>query len=309
MTLREPPKRREASRIAGRFIGLLVLLAVFALVVWTAATNQQAQAVERADPAIVAPGEFVAVAGGSVHFRSFGDDGPVTVFVHPDTVAGGSVLGAIAEQLGEERRAIVPDLFGFGFSSRPTNPGRLLSTTGQAETLAAFLEERELTAVDLVGFGWGGEVAVEVAATRPELVRSLVLVDTPSLPVPEGDDHRWEAMPLGVGTAFAYTFEGAGPRAEARFLAECPSWGRCDEQAFREAATVPGTSRSIWARRASSPAMVATSRLDSLTVPVTVVAVDVGRVAAEELASRFPDAEMVAVEADGLAEVLSGNQE
>lgn len=309
MTLREPPKRREASRIAGRFIGLLVLLAAFALVVWTAATKEQAEAVERSDPAVLAPGEHLGVAGGSVHFRSYGRGDPVTVLVHPDTVAGGSILDAVAVQLGDDREVVVPDLFGFGFSSRSTTPGRLLSTTGQAETLAAFLEERGATAADLVGFGWGGEVAVELAATRPELVRSLTLVDTVDLPVPPADQHRWEAMPFGVGEAFAYTLEGAAPRAEAQFVAECPSWGSCDEKSFRDAATIPGTSRSIWARRASSPAMVATSRLDSLALPVTVVAVDIDRSDAEELATRFPEGRAVAVAASGLVGVLSGNEE
>ena len=309
MTLREPPKRREASRIAGRFIGLLVLLAVFSLVVWTAATIQQARAVERSDPAVVAPGEFAAVAGGSIHYRKFGEGGPVVVLVHPDTVAGGAVLVSLARQLGDDHLVLVPDLFGFGFSSRPVTPGRLQSTTGQAETLAAFIDEQGVSGVHLVGFGWGGEVATEMAVIRPELVQRLTLVDTPDLPMPGRDDHRWQSLPLGVGEAFAYTFDGAGPRSEARFLALCPSWGTCDEKEFRDAATVPQTSRSIWARRASSPAMVATSRLDSMSAPVTVVAVDVGLVAAQDLASRFPAGEAIRADAAELAVVLSGDQQ
>src|SRR5690606_13908411 len=77
----------------------------------------------------------------------------------------------------------------------------------------------------------------------------------------------------------------------------------------RDAATVPQTSRSIWARRASSPAMVATSRLDSMSAPVTVVAVDVGLVAAQDLASRFPAGEAIRADAAELAVVLSGDQQ
>lgn len=309
MTLREPPKKPQASRIAGRFIGLLVLLAFFALVVWTAATNQQASAVERSDPVVHAPGEYVAVAGGSVHFETRGDGGPVMVLVHPDTLAGGAVLTALVEEVSVERRVVVPDLFGFGFSARPTEPGRLLTTTGQAETLAEFLDERGLSAVDMVGFGWGGEVAVEVAVTRPELVATLTMVDTPNLPVEQADEHRWEALPFGVGEAFSYTFEGAAPRAESRFQTGCPSWATCDLETFRNVAAVPGTARSIWARRASTPAMVATSRLDSLTMPVRILTVDTSQAAARDLASRLRGAEPVRVDVADLSAVLLGDQE
>lgn len=55
--------------------------------------------------------------------------------------------------------------------------------------------------------------------------------------------------------------------------------------------------------------MVATSRLDSLALPVTVVAVDIDRSDAEELATRFPEGRAVAVAASGLVGVLSGNEE
>src|SRR5690606_21898412 len=162
VTRREPPKRREASRSAGRFIGVLVLLAGFALVVRTAATLPQARAVERSDPAVPAHREFAAGAGGSVHYRTFGEGAPVVVLVHPDTVAGGAVLVSLARQLGDDHLVLVPDLFGFGFSSRRVTPGRLQSTTGQAETLAAFIDEQGVSGVHLVVFGWGGEFATEM---------------------------------------------------------------------------------------------------------------------------------------------------
>lgn len=38
--------------------------------------------------------------------------------------------------------------------------------------------------VDWVGTAWGGHVGMELAATRPELVRSLVAISAPTFPVP-----------------------------------------------------------------------------------------------------------------------------
>lgn len=297
MTLREPPKVRRTANLIGRLVGVALLLGAFALVVWTAATNQQAAAIERSDPLVHAPGEHVAAGSGLFHVRSFGS-GPTTLFVHYDTVAGGAPLSPIAEAMAQTgRRVIVPDLIGFGFSSRPDQPGRFLSTTGLTESLAGLLDEMELGAVQVVGFGWGGEVAAELAVTRPDLVTRLVLVDTPGLPVPADRWHALGALPLGVGEAVSYTREGAGTQAEQRFGSDCPTWSDCTDpqvmEEYRRAAEVPGTARAIWARRASQRATVAATRLGEVDVPVTVVYVDQSREEADELAVRFNDARSV----------------
>ncbi|HEX2153873.1 MAG TPA: alpha/beta fold hydrolase [Acidimicrobiia bacterium] len=310
MTLREPPKERRAANIVGRFVGLLVLLAVFAVVIWATATNQQAAAIQRSDPSIHAPGRHVAVPGAVLHVRTVGE-GTDTLLVHYDTVAGGVPLIGIAEELASTgRRVTVPDLEGFGFSSRPDEPGRRLSTTGHAETLASLLEESGLVDLEVVGFGWGGEVATELAVIRPDLVGRLILVDTSALPVPDGEWHSFEGMPLGLGEAAAYTFSGASPRAESRFVAECPSWADCQGaetlEAYRLAASVPGTARGIWARRATDPALVALSRLDEVDAAVTVIAVDISTSDAEALAQQFPEAEAAPVQPGGLVEAVTG---
>ncbi len=311
MTLREPPKVPQTANMIGRLLGVLILLAGFALVIWTAATNQQAAAIERSDPLVHAPGEHIAAGGGLFHVRTFGGGAITTVVIHDDTIAGGAPVAALATELGETgRRVIVPDLLGFGFSARPDEPGRFLSTTGLTESLARLLDELEVAGVEVIGFGWGGEVAAELAVTRPDLVEGLVLVDTPGLPVPSDGWHSLAALPLGVGEAVAYTQEGAGGRAAERFAAECPSWADCDDpqvrEEYRRTSEVPGTARAIWARRSSQRATVAAGRLDEVSVPVMVVSVDGARSDAEELAQRFTDAEVVVTTAGGLVEVISG---
>lgn len=311
MTLREPPKARRTAGIIGRFVGLIVLLALFALVVWTAATNQQATAIQRSQPSLHAPGEHVSVPGGFVHVSTVGQDDIESVLIHHDTVAGGLTLLPLANELAATGREVrVLDLVGFGFSSRPEEPGRRLSTTGQAETLAAFLDDLALRQVEIVGFGWGGEVATELTVIRPDLVGRLVLVDTADLPVPGSGWRTLEGMPFGVGEAVSFTFSGASFRAQDRFVEECPSWAECRDpelyEMYQHAASIPGTARGIWARRASAPALVAPDRLDEITVPVLMVAVDLSRTQVESLAEDFPAAEVAVVTSNRLVEALTG---
>lgn len=292
-------------------IGLIVMLGLFAVVVWAAATNQQIAAIERSDPVVHAPGDYVAAEGVAIHYRDSGGSGPVAVLVHDDSVAGGLTLGDVAADLADQgRRVVTPDLFGFGFSARPAEPGSRLATSGQADTLAKVIEELELGAVELVGFGWGGEVAAEVAFARPDLVARLVLVDTPDIPVPPADGRALEGMPFGLGVAVAYNREGAAAPAEERFVAACPAWADCSDpgllEQFRRAVSVPGTARSIWARRASESAAVAPGRLGEISVPVAVVAVTLTPSQADALASRFERAESLVTTPGRLATAIAG---
>lgn len=310
VTLQEPPKQKKAAGLAGRFIGLILLLAAFAVVVWTTATIQQIGALERSDPFVHAPGEHLSVGNVIIHLRTFGNGSSTSVLVHDDTIAGGAPLADLAENLSQtDRTVLVPDLVGFGFSSRPTEPGRLLSTSGQADTVIAWLEDRQSDAVELIGFGWGGELATEVAILRPDLVTRLVLVDVPSVPMPVRDDAWLEALPFGVGEAVAHTVEGASDRAQVRFPDTCPAWADCSDpeviEQRRRAATVPGTARAIWARRSTSPASVAGTRLDEIQVPVELVAVEASREEIEEVAARFPAAQVTTASAATLVEAVA----
>lgn len=309
MTLREPPKEQRAANIIGRFIGLLVLLALFAVLVWTTATNQQAAAVERSDPLVHAPGEYVSLPDGAMHFVEVGQGSDRVLFLHDDTVAGAAPLLPLAMQVAEAGpRVILPDMLGFGFSSRPVRPSRLLSTTGQAESLAAFLEQVGGARFHVVGFGRGGEVAAELAVVSPESVQRLALVDTPGLPVPARGLASLEALPFGVGEAVSYTYHGAAVGAERRFQDGCPAWAECSSpemiESYRQAASIPGTAASIRARRASDPASLAASRLDEITAPVIVVAIEMDPATASELAGRFGEGEAFEAESDELAGLL-----
>jgi pimeloyl-ACP methyl ester carboxylesterase len=71
------------------------------------------------------------------------------------------------------------DLPGFGYS--PPGPDSGYSVSGQAATVAAFIERRGRGPVHLLGNSLGGAVCTRLAATRPELVTSLTLI-APAMP-------------------------------------------------------------------------------------------------------------------------------
>lgn len=146
------------------------------------------------------PGEFFSLGGdGDVFVRSApavrghpGDAEPV-LCVHG---FGGSstnwtdlmqlLSGAVAADGTVAGQMLNPvfdcdaiDLPGFGFS--PPAEDRGSSVSGQAATVAAFIERRGRGPVHLIGNSLGGAVCTRVAATRPELIRTLTLI-APAMP-------------------------------------------------------------------------------------------------------------------------------
>ena len=91
------------------------------------------------------------------------------------------------------------DLPGFGDS--PPRPDGRYSIAALAQTVIALIEKQERGPVHLIGNSLGGAVCVKVAATRPELIRTLTLI-SPALPDsrPRLDLLRFPVMSLpGVG--------------------------------------------------------------------------------------------------------------
>src|SRR6266536_2354204 len=93
-------------------------------------------------------------------------------------VHGAGTSGAIWRRsmplLAERRRAIAPDLPGYG-GSPPAGPGFALEEV--TDQLVAGLRDAGVPApYDLVGHSMGGAVSILLAASHPALVRRLVLV-------------------------------------------------------------------------------------------------------------------------------------
>lgn len=101
--------------------------------------------------------------------------GPPLVLVHGFTGSKENWLPTVAE-LSRRHRVIVPDLPGWGESTRLANAD--YGIAAQAERLAAFLTALDLRGVDLVGHSMGGAIAGVMAARHPERLATLTLIAT-----------------------------------------------------------------------------------------------------------------------------------
>jgi pimeloyl-ACP methyl ester carboxylesterase len=116
---------------------------------------------------------WIEVRGFRCFVASFGEGGPPIVLLHG--WAGDSTdWSAQIPDLAERARVITIDLRGHG-RSQATAGGYDAETLGR--DVIAVLEQLALGPVDLIGHSLGGILASFVALTRPELVRSLLLID------------------------------------------------------------------------------------------------------------------------------------
>jgi pimeloyl-ACP methyl ester carboxylesterase len=111
------------------------------------------------------------VNGVDLSYTDLGSGDPL-LLIH-GTGAYSAIWGKIAGQLAGTHRVIVYDRRGFGASQgvRAQRPHL------HAEDAAALLEHLGAVPAIVVGWSGGGAIALDLAASRPELVSSLVLIE------------------------------------------------------------------------------------------------------------------------------------
>ncbi|MFC4059603.1 alpha/beta fold hydrolase [Planomonospora corallina] len=108
-----------------------------------------------------------------VHYTRAGT-GPALVLVHGTGSAGaGLTWGRLVHRFADRHTVITPDLSGAG---RTADGGGPLTVEGLADQVAAVIEHAGAGTADVLGFSLGAPVAAAVAASRPALVRRLVMV-------------------------------------------------------------------------------------------------------------------------------------
>jgi pimeloyl-ACP methyl ester carboxylesterase len=118
---------------------------------------------------------------GQLHVRTAfpgtgGFDEQVTLFcLHPMDESSRAFSRFLAD-LADVRSVYAPDLPGYGESdSSPTR-----SIAEAAVAISDLAQDLRLRQIDLLGVQYGAEVAIALAASRPELVRRVVLVGVPA---------------------------------------------------------------------------------------------------------------------------------
>jgi pimeloyl-ACP methyl ester carboxylesterase len=185
------------------------------------------------------PGERVVLDGTATFVRRTPATAPgaePALYVHG---LGGSSLNwtDLAHLLSDRLDGEAIDLPGFGYS----DPARAYSVGAMAHRVVRWIEHSGRGPVHLFGNSMGGAVAVRVAGTRPDLIRTLTLI-SPAMPFM--DPRRSEQgrlVPLvflpGVERLAARRLAGVNPEVMARqvIAAIFADPDRLHEQRLREA--------------------------------------------------------------------------
>lgn len=152
--------------------------------------------------AVAHNGKFVSTGSFRTHYIEDGSGDPVILLHGGGAGADGfSNWTTCLPLFAKRRRAIAPDLVGFGHTDKPDPSGFTYSQDARNTQIIAFIEALGLERVSIVGNSMGGATALGVAMRRPDLVENLVLMGSagiPSAPSPE----------LGAILNYDFTLDG-----------------------------------------------------------------------------------------------------
>jgi pimeloyl-ACP methyl ester carboxylesterase len=118
----------------------------------------------------------VRVSGLRVAYRQMGaESGRLPIVVLHGWGASSAAVTSIQRCFEGARRTVAPDLPGFGQSNAPAEAW---GTAEYGAALRDFLGHLEIEQADFIGHSFGGKIAIQLAATTPNLVRRLILVDS-----------------------------------------------------------------------------------------------------------------------------------
>lgn len=187
--MKQTRRRTEHSRrnrMLGRApIKLIIGLAAVALLVVIpyVASDSETKEMNEAARAGVA-GEFIELTDGVVHYEIAGPEGaPTVVFIHGFSTPYFTWDECFAAVTEAGYRAVRLDLFGRGYSDRPT--GVDYDADLFDRQIVELLEKLNITGqVTLTGLSMGGAVSILFADRHPERVNALILVDPAGYPLP-----------------------------------------------------------------------------------------------------------------------------
>jgi len=231
--------------------------------------------------------EEVRVAGSSVRLRTAGRGAPLLVLHHD---IGTPEQLPFYEALADRFTLLLPSHPGYDGSERPAF---MRSVRDVAVTYQALLAQRGLADVALVGLGFGGWIAAEMASMAPADLSRLVLVGAMGIKPPQGD-----ILDLAVTGYVDYARAGFhDQKAFDRVYGAEPSvdqlemWDICREMSFRIA----------WKPYMYSQTLP--HLLGAVHVPALVVWGDDDKVVPQSAAKRYvealPNAKLEIVKASG----------
>jgi pimeloyl-ACP methyl ester carboxylesterase len=198
--------------IAGVLLAL-VLLALAGGYVWYQNATGGEPATELEARYLTADDRFVSVDGARVRVREEGPAGaPPIILIHGFTFSLESWDGWAAD-LSADYRVIRYDLLGHGLTG--PDPNERYAPQERAAFLASLMDELGLHRATIAGNSLGGTIAWRFAATYPDRVDRLILVDAGVFPFNEVGDEPVE--PPAAIQAFLQLAPEAGVRQSLAF--------------------------------------------------------------------------------------------
>jgi pimeloyl-ACP methyl ester carboxylesterase len=200
----------------------------------------------------------------------------------------------VVEPLTAARRVVLVDQLGHGASPRVDRYDFEVLTAALVE----FLEREFAGPVDLLGHSMGGRTVLPIAIDRPDLVRSLIMMDTWADQADRGVDAEFFAAAFARprDEAFAALDEfWAEPTPERRLVLD--RWGEAWVEAHYDdnAARVDPEARYQLGRLIFVPSPGELDRCGSIDCPTTVICGEHDAAyldAARRLAAAIPDARL-----------------
>jgi len=251
------------------FAALLLLIALFVATTW-APDRPVAELKPRwAQP----PSTFVDVAGMSVHVRDEGPRGDANpiVLLH-GTSASLHAWEGWARALRDTRRVVRFDLPGFGLTG-PTPDGRY-DIESYDRFMVAVLDRLGVQRAVVAGNSFGGRVAWTFAASHPERVSALVLVDAAGYPM------QSTSVPLGFRLARTPVINRLAAHVLPRGLIESSVrsvYGDPNKvtpeliDLYFDLAVREGNRRALVARFEQAPSGATADRIATLKVPTLIL--------------------------------------
>jgi 3-oxoadipate enol-lactonase len=145
----------------------------------------------------------------SIYFEEAGAGTPV-LLLH-GLGSSGRDWELVRDRLAAEHRLVIPDVRGHGRSDKPKGT---YSVPLLARDVAALCDRLGLSGLHVAGLSMGGMIAFELAVARPDLVRSLVIINSGPDMVPRTLSMR---LALGLRILILRLF---GPPRLARLIAK-----------------------------------------------------------------------------------------
>lgn len=254
-------------------------------------TSCTASLVRRAEADYPKLGQTVSVEGLELHYIESGS-GPPVLLLHGAFGGVQDFASTILPELATRAHAIAFDRPGHGYSERPKH--EVATPAVQARLVHEAMRELGVGRAVVVGFSWGGSMALTYALEYPDDVAAVVTINSPvrewpgaidpTYYVPElgfvGDLFLWLLeMPIGMWRKDAAVERAFAPRPVPEAFQRSPIALALRPQSFRANAEDVRTLKPFLEKQAL--------RYGELSMPLVIVASDRDRVVNSQHHSEF----------------------